>query len=373
MKKLNKKWMIAGTVTAVLTASCVVAAAAAYQSNTPQEVSEQQAREIAFKHAGVAEQDVKFINVEEDYDDGVAVYEVEFYAGSREYDYDIVKATGEILKYDNDAEGYTPGGAGGSGSSNNSENSGNSGSSTTVTAEQARAIALEHAGVAEQDVKFINVESDYDDGVAVYEVEFYAGSREYDYDIVKATGEILKYDNDAEGYTPDGTGGSGSSDNAGNSGSSGSSTAVTAEQARAIALEHAGVAESDVKFINVEEDYDDGVAVYEVEFYAGNREYDYDIVKATGEILKYDHDAEGYTPPAVDNGDSQVKITLEEARQKALAKVSGATEQNIRLELDWDDGRPVYEGEIHYGNMEYEFEIDANTGNFLEWSRDYRD
>lgn len=63
-------------------------------------------------------------------------------------------------------------------------------------------------------------------------------------------------------------------------------------------------------------------------------------------------------------------LSLEEARNIALARVDGATEQNISVELDRDDGKCVYEGEIFYNGMEYEFEIDANSGNILKWEED---
>ena len=39
-----------------------------------------------------------------------------------------------------------------------------------VTQEQARTIALEHAGVAAKDTAFINVKPDYEDGRSVYDV-----------------------------------------------------------------------------------------------------------------------------------------------------------------------------------------------------------
>ena len=54
----------------------------------------------------------------------------------------------------------------------------------------------------------------------------------------------------------------------------------------------------------------------------------------------------------------------------ALDRVSGATAQDVRIELDRDDGRYKYEGEIIYNNMEYDFEIDANSGTILEWSEE---
>ena len=42
----------------------------------------------------------------------------------------------------------------------------------------------------------------------------------------------------------------------------------------------------------------------------------------------------------------------------------------LRIELDRDDGRYKYEGEIIYNNIEYDFEIDANSGTILEWSEE---
>ncbi|MDR3107313.1 MAG: PepSY domain-containing protein [Bifidobacteriaceae bacterium] len=62
-------------------------------------------------------------------------------------------------------------------------------------------------------------------------------------------------------------------------------------------------------------------------------------------------------------------ISEEQAKRIALAKVPGAT--SIRLHLDYEHGRPSYEGEIIEGAIEYEFEIDAITGGILEWEADH--
>ena len=67
---------------------------------------------------------------------------------------------------------------------------------------------------------------------------------------------------------------------------------------------------------------------------------------------------------------SGVAVTLEEAQNIALERVPGASAQNISIELDEDDGWYIYEGEIVYDGMEYEFEIDANTGNILKWEEE---
>ena len=67
---------------------------------------------------------------------------------------------------------------------------------------------------------------------------------------------------------------------------------------------------------------------------------------------------------------AEVAVTLEEATAIALERVPGATESDIRIQLDRDDGVYKYEGDIIYEQREYDFEIDANTGTILEWSEE---
>ena len=65
-------------------------------------------------------------------------------------------------------------------------------------------------------------------------------------------------------------------------------------------------------------------------------------------------------------------VSTEQASQLALDRVPGASAQDLKIELDYDDGYYKYEGDIIYGQKEYEFEIDANTGDFLEWKEERR-
>ena len=146
---------------------------------------------------------------------------------------------------------------------------------------------------------------------------------------------------------------------------SATSDIITEEQAKVTALEHAGLTEVEVTFVSVHLDYDDGRKVYEVEFYSGNTEYDYDIDATTGAVLGYDTDIENYI---IGQG-QRAGVNINEATAKtiALEKVTGATDADIRIYLDYDDGRPVYEGSIVYNEMKYEFEISAADGTVIEW------
>ena len=260
-----------------------------------------------------------------------------------------------------------------SGSANDSAEN----TATTVSMEEAKTIALNDAGVALEDARFYETKGDEEDGRVVYEIEFVAGNVEYDYEIDKATGDIVNKDHEIESsqyirQTQDTA--SAADDTAAqdqrtsaDAQNTASSAGVTLENAKTIALTNAGVNSADATFVKAKEDRDDGRTVYEIEFYTADGEYDYEIDKATGKILDVDYDAEAYAPA------SGNAITLEEAKQIALAKVSGATDSDIHIEADHDDGRMIYEGEIRYGRKEYEFEIDGTTGAILEWHAEYDD
>ncbi|MBR2415108.1 MAG: PepSY domain-containing protein [Clostridia bacterium] len=65
-----------------------------------------------------------------------------------------------------------------------------------ITPEEAKRIALDHAGVSAEDAVFDRTERDYDNGIYHYEIEFRVGFTEYEYDIHAETGEILSFEKD---------------------------------------------------------------------------------------------------------------------------------------------------------------------------------
>ncbi len=228
--------------------------------------------------------------------------------------------------------------------------------SSSVTKEEAERIALNHAGVRRDDVLSIKTRTDYDDGIKVFEVEFFTPGKEYDYDIAADTGEIRSYDYEIE-YAD-------WKDGAVVEVSPAEHGGITKEAAEDVALDHAGVKRADVKVIKTELDYDDRQLVYEIDFYADGKEYDYDILAATGEIKSFgcDIDENAESLPSESSG-----ITLEEARELVADRIPGVDISSIRIEKEFDDGRLTYEGKVLHGQIEYEFEIDAKTGRFLEW------
>ena len=163
-----------------------------------------------------------------------------------------------------------------------------------------------------------------------------------------------------------------------------------------IALAHANIKTEDLLFSKSTLDYDDRKVVYDVEFFAQDKEYDYEIDASTGNIISFDTDMEyNFIPPVTSSNQpaaapqeqptvqdqtiassgqpsenqsqASSSLTEDQIKQIALNKVPGATMEHIRIKQDYDDGRMIYEGKIIYQQMEYDFEIDSLTGNILDW------
>ncbi len=151
---------------------------------------------------------------------------------------------------------------------------------------------------------------------------------------------------------------------------SGAGSKIGEDQAKRIALDHAGLTESQVTLIHVTLELDDGRWGYDVEFYtAGYQEYDYEIDAFTGAILKFDYDAEDWSAPQQDTNASQIGI--DNARSIALERAGLDSSQVTftKAELEHDDGRWEYEIEFVSGAWEYECEIDAYSGAVLVFER----
>jgi len=294
--------------------------------------------------------------------------------------------------------------------------------SSYIGLEKAKSIALKDAGVS--GVTFVKAKLDSDDGVRVYDIEFYKDNVEYDYEIDAATGQILEKDLDIENYTIpqnknnkiNNLNDSNNSNNTNTSNKQNNAADIGVERAKSIALRDAGV--SGVTVVKAKLDYENGVRVYDVEFYKGNVEYDYEIDAATGKILEKDRDIENYSipqkkaAPKKDNTQSQSQsqnqsqtynqsqnqtqsqsqsqtqtqtqtqtqsqnysadIGAESAKSIALGDAGVSGVNFTKVQIDYEDGVKVYDVEFHKDNKEYEYEIDAATGSIRERSVDEED
>lgn len=154
------------------------------------------------------------------------------------------------------------------------------------------------------------------------------------------------------------------------------------DAALSAALKAAGLNKNQVKNIEVKLDNDDGVMVYEVEFDRGYDEYDYDINAKTGAVVSYDNEINGKDVKSTGSSSSKNTSTGKEnvignaAAKNAALKHAGVTESQateLKVELDREDGKLVYEVEFKSAGYEYDYEIDAVKGTVLQSDKELDD
>lgn len=212
---------------------------------------------------------------------------------------------------------------------------------TNINSDKAIALALSDAGVDSASAKNLHYETDYEKGVLVYDVEFEADGKEYEYELRASDGKIMEKSvkkislakakknatvsatlkqlksvankaaskqketkanttSASKSTTKKTTSSSSASKTTSASKSSGttsktktstsSGSYIGVDKAKSIALKHAGKSASSVSFTKAKLDKDDGKVVYEIEFRSGRTEYEYDIDAYSGKILEYDID-----------------------------------------------------------------------------------
>ena len=94
----------------------------------------------------------------------------------------------------------------------------------------------------------------------------------------------------------------------------------------------------------------------------GNTEYEYEIDAETGRIISAEKETKNETGQG-----GETRLTGSQAVAKALehAGLSASQVKELECELDYEDGKPVYEIEFKYGDTEYEYEISAYDGSVV--------
>ena len=251
-----------------------------------------------------------------------------------------------------------------------------------IPMEEAQEAALKAADIVAADADISATTLSEVAGVACYKVEFTSGEYAYAYTINAQTGAVMEMSSQEQNAQASGTQTEvadstvpATAQTSGSASAQAQTSAAAPAQnatgtgtvdeaaAQKIALEHAGVKAADATITKSKLNYEDGRQVYDIEWYAGGAKYDYEIATDTGEII-----SSAYEEKTMGADSRNVTVSEADAKKTALDRVSGATDKNLyEWKLDYDDGRPEYEGKIIYGGTEYEFTIDAATGSVMEW------
>ena len=167
---------------------------------------------------------------------------------------------------------------------------------TFISKNEVKDVVADNMSVSSSDLYFESIDFEMDK--SVYEVEVYYQNRDYEYKIDAKDGKIIYTDfNTTDSITNDNSSNNNNSNNnsntngSSNNGNNATTASIPLDEAKNIALTHANLTEDAVSLLRTEQEYENGVLVYEIDFTSGDYEYDYKINANTGEVVSYDRDS----------------------------------------------------------------------------------
>lgn len=308
------------------------------------QISLDEAIDIAVADAKVLRESAKFTETKTDKSETVPHYDIEFVAGSKEYDYEIALSDGKILKKETEESAF---------SANKSDKT-ETNKVGYIGVDAAKAAALKKASLSSSQVRFKEAKLDFDGGTAHYDIEFTSGSCEYEFEIDAVTGDTVKYQKEYD------------NDKASSAPKTSAENGITLNEAKAIALKKVSLSASQVKFTKAISDTDDGILYYDIEFISGNYEYEFEIRAKDGKITDFDKEKAEVKASASKPSKSEY-ITSQKAQSIALSHAKLKVEQvkGLKAEFEKENGLAVFEVEFEYGKYEYEYKINAENGKII--------
>ena len=255
------------------------------------------------------------------------------------------------------------------------------------TGEDAAAMALENAGVAESDATVYKVMWEFNDGREQYDISFLIpGQTKYEYEIDMKTQKILK--SETEPWDAD--------DDLEYANLKSDVNADPDESVKALgkaietALADAGVNGSNAVIYQSGTDFENGKQVFSVSFFLpGQTKYEYDIEAETGAVIAREQDPweadddleyEALLNPGSRTGDGAANasgaLTDTDAASIAI-KDAGFSENEVTItecRKEFDDGKEKFSVSFRTADgAEYEYDIDAANGKILEKDMEYGD
>ena len=227
----------------------------------------EEAKTIAYAHAGVSESEA----LDKSYERDDGVFEIDFEHGGWEYDYEI-GPDGTVLKAEKEPEPTAPTQP----KPTETKPVETKPQTSRISLEEAKAIAYTHAGVSESEA----TDKSYEQDDGKYEIDFDFGGYEYEYDI-SYEGKILSSHKEKEHDRYHGS--HHTSAPAETKPAETQPTRISGQEALSIAMNHAGVTEARDK----DAEWDDGR--WEVSFESGRTEYEYHI-SVEGKVLRWEKD-----------------------------------------------------------------------------------
>lgn len=191
------------------------------------------------------------------------------------------------------------------------------------------------------------VDSDYEKGVLIYDIELVKGNKKYSIKYRASNAKMLEYSWEELYVSPDRQ-----------------NQLIGKSRCRQLAKKKV----KNAKIVSCVQKIDDGVDVYKIKLKTKKKKFTLEYHARTGSLIEYEW--ERIAESSQNNANGKY-IGVSKAKKIALSLVPGAIV--VKAEFDMDDGVPVYEIELIKGDYEYDIEIHAKTGKVLKQEVDWND
>ncbi len=287
-------------------------------------ITVEEAYQVALLELGIDESLVVELEIELEQEDGVMVYEVELKTDTEEYEILINAKEGTVYveqEDDDDEDEIFPEDAL---------------PETEVLSIIATELQLDESFITE-----LEIEAEMENGIAYYEVEFEYENMEYELEVNALDGEIYTNSMDEDGFDYD---------------DDFPTDALNPEAILAMIILERDLDESEITKIDFEQEEEDGVYFYEIEFEYRDVKYELEVNAITGEVY--------YN--SMDNAESFPVDAMTESEILAMILIELNLDEQLVIEVDFEkeieEGLYYYEIQFKYGDFTFELEVDAMTG-----------
>lgn len=151
------------------------------------------------------------------------------------------------------------------------------------------------------------------------------------------------------------------------------------DKALELALENSGFSADQLSYIDVAMSYSGGHVSYEVEFYHQRNKYEYDFDAMTGELLEWEKEWKNEELFAIEMEELERSKSVEGiGEEKALEAAylhSGVNPEDViyaEAVPTYEEGMEFYDVDFRTEEYEYEYHIDAASGEVIEYNHNMK-
>lgn len=240
-------------------------------------------------------------------------------------------------------------------------------SQTKLSESQVKKIVADYTGAADLVYSKFKLKTSKKYSNSHYEIKAHQNGLTYKFDIDAISGDILSYSTDNKDKIHSQSRPKSSSSDQPVESSQSSTNLISQDKVKEIAAKETG--KNDLNFAYIKLEMDDGRQIYDVKATSGDKKYDLDIDAQSGQLISFEE--ENIIQKPAGTPATTAKISEEEVKKIVQETTGQSNLSYTKIKLSRDDdyaGRLIYEVTAYAAGVEYELDIDADSGQVLSSS-----